>query len=66
MDITDEEKLFIEELVRRISPCPNVSIKTRNGVLVMTQAEKDRIDLIARRKGLRDATNLVRFYLPPN
>jgi hypothetical protein len=66
MDITDEEKLFIEELVRRIPPSPNVSIKTRNGVLVMTQAEKNRIDLIARRKGLGDAANLIRFYLPSN
>lgn len=66
MDITDEEKLFIEELVRRIPPAPNVIIKTRNGELVVTQAEKARLDKIARREGIGDATNLIRFYLPPN
>lgn len=66
MDITDDEKRFIEELVRRVPPAPNISIKTRNGELVVTQAEKVRLDKIARREGIGDAANLIRFYLPPN
>ena len=66
MDITDEEKRFIEKLVRRIPSAPNVSIKTQSGELVITQAEKARLDKIARRDGIGDAANLIRFYLPPN
>jgi DNA replication initiation complex subunit (GINS family) len=66
MDITDEEKRFIEKLVQRIPSTPNASIKTRSGKLVVTQAEKARLDKIARREGIGDAANLIRFYLPPN
>ena len=65
MDITDEEKRFIEELVRRVAPGPKVIIKTRDGELVVTQTEKARLDLIARREGI-DVANLIRFHLPPN
>ena len=65
MEITGEEKRFIKELVRRIPPHPNASIETRNGVFVVTQAEKRRIDMIARREGI-EAADLINFHLPSN
>ena len=64
MDLTDDQKAFIEEIARRVPPPPNVVIKTRNGPLVVTQKEKAKLDLIASGVGL-NAENLVDSYSPP-
>jgi hypothetical protein len=62
MDITPEEKSFIEEIGRRVRPSMGTVIKTRRGDIELSQTDKNRLDLIARREGI-GAADLVNFYL---